>query len=440
MKRYYIHRLGCPKNDVDADYISGFLKTKKMTAVSEPGEADLIIINSCGFIQAAKEESIQAILSLSGLKGKKPGRKIVLTGCLAQRYAPWLKEEMPELDGIIGLNNIEDIADIFNNSNRLVSVDNNPTVYREYQYQRELIKGEPFAYLKISDGCDNRCSYCAIPDIRGHYRSRSINSILSEAAYLIESGKKEIILVSQEVTAYGHDLVTKSGLIPLLDRLSGIDGEFWIRIMYLHPARLTHYLIDYMIDNPRICNYFDIPLQHVNNRLLRLMNRKVKRSEIESLLAYIRKQEKEIAVRTTFIVGFPGETDDDFDELYRFAEEWEFDRMGAFTYSSEEGTRASSMTDQVPEDVCRDRLDQLMLLQQRIAFEKNNNQIGKTLEVLIDSVDLEQGTCLGRTRHDAPDIDQTVRLDSDNFQLGEFVEVKITGCDGYDLLGERRRS
>ncbi len=438
MKTFYIHRLGCPKNDVDADYIAGYLQSLKLSETDTPDDADLVIVNSCGFIQSAKQESIDAALSLARLKGDSKGRKLVMTGCLSQRYADELKQEMPELDGIIGLNDIEALRGIVDGvGETVVARSENPTEYPICQYPRSVSETDPFAYIKIADGCDNRCSYCAIPDIRGGYRSRSIDDIRREAELLLERGKRELILVSQESTAYGRDMYGESRIISLLKDLAEIGGDFWIRVMYMHPARLEQELIDYMIDNRRICNYFDIPLQHINDNLLRSMGRRVGRRRIEELLTAIRAGKTPSAIRTNFIVGFPGESDEDFEDLCRFVEERRFERLGAFAYSAEEGTPAASRADQVPDETKEWRYHRLMEIQQKIVFERNHSEIDRRYDVIVDAIDNETGEAVCRTRFDAPEIDQTVRVTGKGISPGDIVTVRITGCADYDLLGER---
>jgi ribosomal protein S12 methylthiotransferase len=438
MKRFYIHKLGCPKNDVDADYIAGFLRSQNLLQVRDPEQADILIVNSCGFIQPAKEESIDAVLSMARLKGSAQGKKLIVTGCLSQRYAAELEREIPELDGIFGLYDFTDITKLLNgHHDRLILSKDAPQEYPVYNFARTINPDEFFAYLKISDGCDNRCSYCAIPDIRGHFRSRIMDAIVEEAGFLLESGKKELIIVSQEATAYGRDLYGRSQLIPLLDRLSQLNGDFWIRVMYLHPARLSEDLIDYMIDNSRICSYFDLPLQHICDDILEVMKRKVTRDRIEKLLDRIRSARERAVIRTNFIVGFPGETDQHFEELCRFIEGQCFDRLGAFVYSREDGTRAAELKNQVDETTKEKRYHKLMELQQQIAFDRNLEEVGRCYDLLVESVDKASCISYGRTRFDAPEIDQTVRLGFDDIEPGEFVKVKITGCDGYDLIGGR---
>lgn len=437
MKTFYLHRLGCPKNDVDADYISGYLQSLGLAETDNPEFADLVIVNSCGFIQSAKEESIGAVLSLARLKQDSDGKKLVMTGCLSQRYADELHLEMPELDGIIGLNDIEALRGIVDGrAKRIVARSDNPARYPVCQYPRAVSEGESFAYIKISDGCDNRCSYCAIPDIRGPLRSRPMDDIRREAELLLERGKRELILVSQESTAYGRDRFGKPHIIPLLKHLSEIGGDFWIRVMYMHPARLHIELIDYMIDNQRICNYFDLPLQHINDDMLQSMGRRVTRRRIEELLATIRDGKEPSAVRTNFIVGFPGETDAQFEELCGFVEKQRFERLGGFEYSAEEGTPAAVRPNQVPDSTKQWRYHRLMEIQQQVAFERNRSEIDRRYDVIVDAIDSETGEAICRTRFDAPEIDQTVRVKTGGLRPGDIATVRITGCDDYDLLGK----
>jgi len=434
MRRFYLHRLGCPKNDADAETIAGFLTSRGMVRVDDPKTADLLIINTCGFIQPAKEESIAAICELAKLKTAGGNRKLVVTGCLSQRYADAMKKEMPEIDGIFGLNDFSAIPDVFGPATGpIVARRAIPAVYPEYGFHRQPYPDEVFAYLKIADGCDNRCSYCAIPDIRGPYRSRTIEAIEDEARYLLDMGKRELILVSQEATAYGRDRYGNERLLPLLERLTALPGSFWLRVMYLHPARLTRELIDYMVDNPVICSYFDVPLQHCRERILRLMNRAVSAGTIEEILEYIRSRSRAAAVRTGVIVGFPGETEEDFEALYRFVARHRFERMGVFAYSAEEGTPAVGLAGAVAEDVKQQRLDRLMMLQQEIAFAANEAAVGRRMEVLVEAIDHRRGAALARSRFDAPEIDQAVILGGTNWEPGQFSDVMITGTDGYDL-------
>jgi ribosomal protein S12 methylthiotransferase len=438
MKSFYIHRLGCPKNDVDADYLAGYLMNRGLSSANSPEEADLLIVNTCGFILPAKEESIEAIFEMTKLKQLDPDRKLIITGCLSQRYASALTDNMLEVDGVFGISGYKEIGDfIANPRNRITAPSKLTTAYQEYISKRIVQKLVPYAYIKISDGCDNHCSYCAIPLIRGRYRSRRIEIIIDEAQRLLDSGKKELILVSQESTRYGQDIYGQARLLRLLEALTSLQYDFWLRIMYLHPLRVTEELVDYIIDNPKICSYFDIPLQHISNRILKRMNRQIGRKQIEKVLNHIKDRDDKAAIRTTFIVGFPGETENDFDELYRFVDERRFERMGVFEYSSEENTPAESYADQIEGEVKNRRIDDLMLLQQRLAFERNENAVGATLEVMIDAADKRKCMATGRSRYDAPDIDQTVKVNDSRDNVGDVIPVIITGSNGYDLLGRR---
>ena len=437
MKTFYIHKLGCPKNDVDADYIAGYLKNKGLTQETIPENADILIVNSCGFIQSAKEESVDAVLDLARLK-KNGDKKLIITGCLSQRYAGELAKEIPELDGIFGLDSFTEIVGILGEGNgQRVVQQQNPLQYREFDFERVVETNQVFAYLKISDGCDNRCAYCAIPDIRGQFRSRPIEKIVAEARFLLASGKRELILVSQESTAYGRDIYGKRRLFDLLDELSGLKDDFWLRIMYLHPARLDRELVDYIIDNERICNYFDLPLQHINSQLLASMGRQIDRKGIVELLEYIRSRRERSVIRTNFITGYPGETEAMFEELCDFIREFKFDRLGAFAFSPEEGTRAEGLPNQVKELERERRYHKVMEIQRDIAFDKNEDDVGKSFEVIVDNIDREKHQSCARTRFDAPDIDQIVRLPFADCVPGDILSAKITGCDGYDLFGAR---
>ncbi|MCK5126733.1 MAG: 30S ribosomal protein S12 methylthiotransferase RimO [candidate division Zixibacteria bacterium] len=438
MKTFYIHKLGCPKNDVDADYIAGYLIKKKLAQVDSPEKADILIVNSCGFIQPAKEESIGAALALAEVKENYPGKKLIMTGCLSQRYSNELAADIPELDGVLGLDNITDIDSLLEGKKESVVSKNQDLIkYREYDFNRAVDDSEVFAYLKISDGCDNRCAYCAIPDIRGQFRSRTLETIVDEARYLLDNGKKELILVSQESSAYGRDIYGKRRITDLLDSLSELPGDFWLRIMYLHPARLTKELIDYMIDNERICNYFDLPLQHINDELLFSMGRQVNRKSIEDLIAYIRSRSQRSVIRTNFILGYPGETKEMFEELCEFIEEYKFDRLGAFVFSPEEGTRAAGLPDQVDEMIREKRFHKVMEIQRDIAFDKNEDDVNQSFDVIVDTIEKKNNQAIARSRFDAPEIDQIIRLDSADIYPGDIINIKITGYDGYDLFGAR---
>ncbi|HWR83853.1 MAG TPA: 30S ribosomal protein S12 methylthiotransferase RimO [Candidatus Deferrimicrobium sp.] len=432
--KFYIHKLGCPKNDVDADYISARLVDDGHESVSDPLEAESIIVNTCGFILPAREESINEILRLGQLKKSDRRVQMYATGCLSQRYGDELLTEIPELDGAFGLGELDSLAKAVTGSaqlDRSVRTDAHRLDY--LAGERRFIGDDlPYAYLKISDGCNRGCTYCAIPAIRGRYRSRSVDDIVREAEYLSAHGKRELILVSQEATLYGQDLQGRPNIIDLLRELDRIERVRWIRLMYLHPARLDDDLIEYVTGDNKTLGCFDLPLQHANTEMLTAMGRGTDRAGIERLLSNIRQVCPDAVLRTTFILGFPGETDDRFQELVDFVSEQRFDRLGAYTYSLEEGTIAATMADQVPEAVKAKRLDELMELQREIAWERNEDLIGSVQEVIIDSRP-DDGPAVGRTRGDCPEVDQEVYVHGEGPGVGRIVRVRIESADGFDL-------
>jgi len=436
--RFFVCKLGCPKNDVDAEYITARLMASGHEPVENPEEAESIIVNTCGFILPAKEESIGELLRLAQLKGTGSLKTLYASGCFAQRYGDELLREIPELDGAFGLGALDSIADAVTNASRLrkpVRVESRHLEYLDWK-ERAVSDDYPYAYLKISDGCNRACSFCAIPAIRGRFRSRPLESILREAELLAQRGKKELILVSQEATLWGFDLPGRPCMITLLQELERIERVRWIRLMYLYPSMLTEELIDYLGADNKTLDYFDLPLQHCNSEILSSMGRKTDRPGIERLLRLIRSKSQNATIRTVFIVGFPGETERQFDELKDFIQEHLFERMGAFAYSREDGTPAGQRPDQIPEEVIFERLDELMCLQHDIALDRNNSLIGTTQEVIIDAIGSD-GVALGRTRCDCPDIDQEVFVHGNGFQAGQFCSVRIEAVDEYDLIGTR---
>jgi len=438
--KFYIKKLGCPKNDVDADYIAARLIAAGHTPTSEPEEADSILVNTCGFIQDAKEESIEAILDLARLKGTGGGRMLYATGCLTQRYGDEMLREMPELDGAFGHGALDTLAESVTQRrkhDRVVRRDTRTLGYLTWR-DRFISDGFPYSYLKISDGCDRGCTYCAIPLMRGRFRSRSIDSIIREAEFLAENGKKELILVSQEATFWGYGLPGEPGIVDLLKSLERVEGVEWIRLMYLHPAATDQRLIEYMADSNKTLAYFDLPLQHVNSEVLAAMQRNIDRAGIERLIENVRRLVARPIIRTTFIVGFPGETEAHFEELLNFAADQEFDRLGVFTYSAEDDTPAAAMPGQVPDRVRMERMDRLMTMQREIAFRKNNSLIGHTVKVIIDAVKEGQPS-VGRTEGDCPEIDQEIQVFGRPLQVGDIVPVRVDAVEGYDLLGTRVR-
>jgi len=437
--KIYIKKLGCPKNDVDGDYIAGKLKSMGHEIVLGHDQAEIVIVNTCGFILPAKEESIEEILFYEKMKKEGGINRLYVTGCMAQRYADELNRDIKGVDGFFGLGKIENIARAINNGcsrSVIISRDNSENLNFLVGDNRFINRGFPYEYLKIAEGCDRRCAYCAIPSIRGHYRSRQVADIIKEAKLLASYGKKEIILVSQEGTGYGRDLKNDTDIISLLSELEKVDGIEWIRLMYLHPESVTDQLIEYMTTSQKVLGYFDIPLQHINNRILAGMNRRVTRSLIEDRLQKIREASSENAIRTTFITGLPGEMENDFSELHDFIKTSEFDRLGVFKYSPEEGTPAYDFNNQVSDEVAEERLDILMTLQQTIAFEKNIALIDSIQKVIIDELKTD-GSAIGRTEGDCPEIDQSVYVQGDGLKTGEIIKARIVMAEGYDLVAQK---
>ncbi len=434
--RIYIKKLGCPKNDVDADYLAAGLIDARHNLVENDFEAEVVIVNTCGFILPAQEESINEILKYEELKNSGQIDRLYVTGCMTQRFVNELRNELELVDGYFGLGKMAELIRALNNP-----TEQSPVIYVEDSRQLTFLAGDkryvnkkyPYEYLKIAEGCDRYCSYCAIPNIRGRYRSRSQGDITREARFLAENGKRELILVSQEGTGYGKDKGGEWDIIDLLNDLERIEGVDWIRLMYLHPESLSNDLIKFMTDSEKVLGYFDMPLQHISDRVLKRMNRPIDKKTIINKLELIRRLSDENIIRTTFIAGFPGESDKDFDELHDFIEEFRFDRLGVFQYSPEEGTAAYLFENQIPEDIASERQDLLMSLQQSIAFEKNIALIDKTQQVIIDGVGSD-GRALGRTKGDCPEIDQTVFVDGSINNVGDIIEARIIMAEGYDLI------
>ena len=431
--------LGCAKNQTDAEMMLSLLIEDGCETVNEPSEADIIIINTCGFIDSAKQESIEAILEMAEYKETGVCKKLIVTGCLAERYADDILNELPEVDAVLGTGDYDRINEIiksaFSEKEKPVisgHIDRTP----ECVLPRVLLTPPYTAYLKIADGCDNNCTYCAIPKIRGHFRSRSIESIYNEAVELAQRGVKEIILIAQDTTRYGSD--TGTNLSQLLEKLVGIEKIEWIRIHYYYSEAITKELIDTMAKYDKICNYIDMPVQHADNYILRRMARRTHREEMEEKIAYMRKKLKNCYIRTSIIVGFPGETEDHFNNLYDFVEKMRFDRMGVFTYSCEEGTAAAEFEDQVDEDIKQQRYDSLMSLQQQISLDINRSKIGSELEVLVEGYDEDNFLFYGRGRGDSIDVDGKIYFATEEeVNPGDIINVKILDASEYDLTGER---
>ncbi len=445
----YLSTMGCPKNIVDSENLAGLLECEGFGIVDTPEAADWMIVNTCGFIGDAKEESIARIFELAAVKAaaaeKGETKRLLVSGCLSERYLKELYKEMPEVDVFCGVNDYELVPDLirrFDADRERVAVRCEPDeAYPEFGTRKRAKEAPWTAYLKIAEGCDNVCTYCIIPKIRGPYRSRKPAAILKEARTLAAEGVKELILVAQDVTAYGFDFDGKYHLAELLRELCRIDGFVWIRLLYCYEDRITDELIDTIAEEPKICNYIDIPLQHASTKILRAMKRRSTFTSTERTLKKIRRRIPGIVVRTTLITGFPGETKEDFAILYDFVRDERFGRLGVFPYSKEEGTEAAAMKNQIRKDVKERRRDRIMELQRSISLDNNMNFVNKVLPVLIEEFDgCENGvyTYLGRSEYDAPEIDNAVIVTSERpLEPGSFVNVRIVDAYDYDLVGRR---
>ena len=439
--------LGCPKNLVDSETMLGLIHEENYEITNDPSEAEIIIVNTCGFIESAKEESINTILQMAEYKKSGSCKYIIVTGCLSQRYAEELFNELPEADAIAGVEVYDEIGSIIKrvmNGERFIMLERSKpdVIYtsKETFLPRILTTPSYTAYLKIAEGCDNCCSYCAIPKIRGPYRSKPMEQVLKEAKALANNGVKELIVVAQDTTRYGEDLPEgKLLLADLLKELNKIESLKWIRVMYCYPNNFTDELIEAFATLDKVCKYVDLPLQHASNRLLAPMNRYDTKEEVETLLAKLRKRIPGIVIRTTFIVGFPGETDADFEELKEFVEQQSFENAGVFAYSQEEGTVAGAMPNQIPDEIKQERYHELMALQAQISEEIHKDTEGQTLEVLVEGIE-EDGSGLhyGRSYREAPDIDGLVFIENPgDIKPGCFVKVNILQGFTYESVGER---
>ena len=431
--------LGCPKNLVDSEVMLGLIREKKLEITNNPEEADIIIVNTCGFIESAKEESINTVLQMAEYKKRGSCKYLIMTGCLGQRYADELFESMPEIDAIVGTDSFTDISWVIEQvmaGKRLKHLEK-LTSQNVSLPPRMLTTPEYMAYLKIAEGCDNCCSYCIIPQLRGPYTSRPYDEVLAEAKALAASGIKELIVVAQDTTRYGEDTTGKLLLPQLLRDLNALEGIQWIRVMYLYPNNFTDELIDAFASLDKVCKYIDIPLQHASDRLLDSMNRYDTRAQVEKLLHKLRTRVKDITIRTTFIVGFPGETDEDFAELKDFVEQQRFENAGVFQYSQEEGTVAGAMENQIAPEIKENRYHELMALQAEISEEIHQEREGVELDVLVEGFD-EDNLAYGRSTHEAPDIDGTIFIENaGNLQIGDMVRVRISQGFTYEMVGER---
>lgn len=435
MKQVSIVTLGCSKNDIDSGQMRGVLDESRFAFTDQVTEAEVIVVNTCGFIDAAKEESIDTILDLAKLKESGKLETLLLAGCLAQRYPDELLEAIPEADGIIGPGHIRSINEA------ILKAENHEKPIYAASLENDYIEGarreevSVTEYVKISEGCNNRCAYCIIPYLKGNNRSRSMEHIVDEIRHLVDRGTREVILIGQNTTDYGIDLYGRYALVDLLKELRSIEDLRWVRILYAYPDHFNDELIEEMRDNPKILPYIDIPIQHVADPVLKRMNRKTDRRAIESLITRLRRAMPDIAIRSTFLLGFPGETEEDFQEVLDFLNDYPLERAGAFAYSREEGTPAAAMADQVPDDVKEARVEAFMAAQMEQSEQLMEKQIGRVLEVLVTEV-TEDGA-IGRSYLDAPDIDGMVLIYSnENLAVGDFIKVEITESTAYDLGGD----
>ena len=431
--------LGCDKNLVDSEVMLGMLTSKGYEITDDENEADVVVVNTCCFIGDAKEESIHNILEMAELRKAGDIKALIVTGCLAQRYKEEVQTEIPEVDAIIGTTAIDAIVETLEDvlvgqgHNHIEDINRTPV----YDKSRIVTTGGHYAYLKIAEGCDKRCSYCIIPKVRGNYRSIPMESLLAEARKLVEFGAKELILVAQETTLYGKDLYGEKSLPRLLHELCKIDGLYWIRILYCYPEEITDELIETIRTEEKVCHYLDIPIQHASDNILKRMGRRTNQAELRDMIARLRERIPDICLRTTLITGFPGETQEDHEELMAFVDEMEFERLGVFTYSAEEDTPAAEFEGQIEEEIKKDRQAEIMELQQEIAFEKAENAVGRTVLAMIEGKLPDENAYAARTYMDAPNVDGLVFVQtSRELMTGDFVKVKITGSYEYDLIGE----
>ena len=438
MKLLFIS-LGCDKNLVDSEFMIGMLTQEGIELTDNEEDADIIIVNSCCFIGDAKEESINTILEMAEYRKHGKCKSLIVTGCLAQRYQDEVLKEIPEVDAILGTNSYDSIFEAVKETldhhkyQNLHTLEGLPSL----NTKRVVTTGGHFAYLKISEGCNKNCTYCVIPSVRGRYRSVPMEELAAQARELVAGGVKELILVAQETTLYGVDLYGKKSLHLLLDELNKIDGLFWIRIMYCYPEEIYEELIDSIIRNKKVCHYLDLPIQHCNDDILKRMNRKTTKQDIIDIANHLRERIPDITLRTTLICGFPGETAEAHEELMQFVNDMEFDRLGAFTYSPEEGTKAFDMPDQVDEETKAEWQADVMELQEEVIFDKNETLKGMETYAFIEGRVADENAYIGRTYRDAPNVDGYIFINTDEeLMTGDIVKVKVVGAYEYDLIGE----
>lgn len=431
--------LGCDKNLADSETMLGMLASRGYQIVDEEEKADVIIVNTCCFIHDAMEESIEAILQMAEYKKSGSLKALIVTGCMAERYREEITKEIPEVDAVLGTASYGHILDAVDEALKghsylmMEPLDTLPLI----ETHRLVTTGGHYAYLKIAEGCDKHCTYCIIPKLRGNFRSVAMDHLIKEAEQLAADGVKELILVAQETTLYGKDLYGEKKLPELLHKLCQISGIRWIRILYCYPEEITEELIQTMKEEPKICHYLDLPIQHASDGILKRMGRRTSKEELVHIISRLREEIPDITLRTTLITGFPGETQEQHEELMDFVDEMEFDRLGVFTYSPEEGTPAASMPDQIEESIKEERRAELMELQQEIAFEQAENMIGKEVLVMIEGKVADENAYVGRTYKDAPNVDGLIFVNTDaELMSGDFAKVKVTGACEYDLIGE----
>lgn len=431
--------LGCDKNLVDSEFMLGKFARNEFTFTDDETEADIIVINTCCFIHDAKEESIQTILEMARYRIEGSCRALIVCGCLAQRYQEEIRQEIPEVDAVLGTNSTECILEAVQKVLEGETYENyRPlTDIEQHEAKRSVTTGGHYAHLKIAEGCDKRCTYCIIPSIRGPYRSVPMEVLLAQARELADAGVKELILVAQETTLYGVDLYGKKSLHLLLNELNKIPGIYWIRLMYCYPEEIYDELIEAIRDNEKVCHYIDMPIQHINSDILKRMGRRTTKEMLVEKIAAIRKEIPDMAIRTTLICGFPGETEEQHEELMQFINDTEFDRLGAFTYSPEENTPAATFDGQIEEEQKSDWQADVMELQEEIIFDKNEEMIGREMMIMIEGKVADEAAYIGRSYRDAPDVDGYVFVNTDQeLMSGDFVNVRITGAYEYDLIGE----
>lgn len=438
MKLLFIS-LGCDKNLVDTEVMLGILSKGGFEFTDDETQADVIVVNTCCFINDAKEESINTLLEMAEYKKSGRCKALIAAGCMAQRYKQEIQQEIEEIDAIIGTTSIDSILEAVNSSLEgqkiqfIESINHSP----KRKTSRVVTTGGYYAHLKIAEGCDKHCTYCIIPKIRGNYRSVPMEELIEEAQSLAEQGIKELILVAQETTLYGVDIYEEKSLPKLLKELCKIRGIDWIRIQYCYPEEITDELIEIIKTEPKICHYLDLPIQHANDNVLKRMGRKTNKTQLIEMIEKLRKEIPDIAIRTTLITGFPGETKEQHEELLEFIDEMEFDRLGVFTYSPEENTPAALMEEQIEQGIKEDRRAELMELQQEIVFDREDNMLGRILTVLIEGKVVDENAYVGRTYKDAPNVDGYIFVNTDEELIsGDFVKVKVTGAVEYDLIGE----